>query len=186
MEELYKMSNEDNLKYHHNRQSNIELLRIIAMVMVTVLHALNHGGILEEYTFGTVVHWLFWLIYSLCFVGINIFVFITGYFMSTSQPNFSRLLKLSIQVETYSLICFFVSATLFHQKIGLAEILLCVLSLTSKSYWFASAYAILIALVPLLNQLIKSMSKKAQCCRLHYCSYYSLLCLRLLSGIEIF
>ena len=160
------MSNEqgfvkyNNLEYHHNRQSNIELLRIIAMVMVIVLHVLNHGGIRDVYMFGTVGHWLFWLIFSLCFVAVNIFVLITGYFMSISQMKFSRLLKLSIQVETYSLICFFVSVILFRQKIGLDEIFKYVLPLTSNSYWFASAYAILIALAPLLNQLIKSMSQK--------------------------
>lgn len=102
------MPNEVNSEYHHNRQSNIELLRIIAMVMVTVLHVLNHGGILETHTFGAFENLIFWLIYSFYFVAVNIYDLITVYFMPTSQPKFSRLLKLSIQVETYSLICFFV------------------------------------------------------------------------------
>ena len=143
-----------------NRQSNIELLRVIAMLMVTILHALGHGGVLEQYEFGTLGYILFWTIETLCYVAVNVFVLITGYFMVTSESKPSRLIKLYFQVEFYSVLCLLASKVIFRQPIGLKNILNTIFPITSGSYWFVSAYAILLVLVPFLNRFINSMSKQ--------------------------
>lgn len=142
------------------RTLNIELLRVIAMLMVTTLHALGHGGVLEQYDFSTPGYILFWTVESLCYVAVNVFVLITGYFMITSEAKPSRLIKLYIQVEFYSLLCLLASKFIFHQPIDLKSILYTLFPFTSGTYWFVSAYAVLIALVPLLNKFIKSMDRK--------------------------
>ena len=143
-----------------NRQSNIELLRIIAMLMVTTLHALGHGGVLEQYELGTLGYILFWTIETLCYVAVNVFVLITGYFMVTSEAKPSRLIKLYFQVEFYSVLCLLASKVIFRQPIGLKNILNTIFPITSGSYWFVSAYAVLMVLVPLLNRFIKSMDRQ--------------------------
>ena len=143
-----------------NRQSNIELLRVIATLMVTTLHALGHGGVLEQYEFSTPDYILFWTFETLCYVAVNVFVLITGYFMVTSEAKPSRLIKLYFQVEFYSILCLLAAKYIFHQSIGLKSILNTLFPFTSGFYWFVSSYAILIALVPLLNIFIKSLNQK--------------------------
>ncbi len=142
------------------RDANIELLRVISMLMVTVLHALGHGGVLKQYAFGTAGYFLFWFLETVCYVAVNLFVLITAYFMVLSRTKISRLLKLIIQVETYSLFCLLISKIVFHQKIGPEEIIHSVFPITSGTYWFVSAYMILLLLVPFLNRLIRTFDRK--------------------------
>ena len=142
------------------RDIGFELLRITAMFMVTVLHALGHGGVLEQYTFASFGYIFFWSVETLCYVAVNLFVLITGYFMVTSEVKPSRILKLMIQVEFYSLLCLALAKFVFHRGITLEELIRSIFPITGGEYWFASAYVILILLVPLLNRLIHSINQK--------------------------
>lgn len=142
------------------RDTSIELLRVIAMLMVTTLHALGHGGVLEQYDFGTPGYVFFYFIETLCIVAVNVFVLITGYFMVKSEFKISRVIKLLLQVEFFSVICLIFAKFLFHANIGLKGIMYTFLPLTSNTYWFVSAYIILIILAPILNILIKSINKQ--------------------------
>ena len=142
------------------RKSNFELLRVIAMLMVTTLHALGHGGVLAQYEFGTIGYSVYQSIESMCDVAVNVFVLITGYFMVTSTVKPSRLVNLFLQVEFYSILCLLVSKYIFRQPIGLKNILNAIFPISSGSYWFVSAYVVLIALVPLINRFIRSMNRQ--------------------------
>ncbi len=143
------------------RKTNLELLRVLAMFMVIVLHTLGHGGVLNTYTFGQAGYYVIWLIESLCLVAVNCFVLITGYFMVESQTKLSRILKLMTQVWFYSVLSLFVAKFLFKQPIGLKSLVCALFPLTGQQYWFATAYAVLLALTPLINKLIHSMDRKA-------------------------
>ena len=142
------------------RDIGLDFLRITAMFMVTVLHALGHGGVLEQYAFASFGYILFWAVETLCYVAVNLFVLITGYFMVNSEVKPSRILKLMIQVEFYSLMCLALAKFVFHRKITLEELIRSIFPITGGEYWFVSAYAVLILLVPLLNCLIRSMNQK--------------------------
>lgn len=156
IEEIYKMGT----GIEQKRDIGIEVLRITAMFMVTVLHALGHGGVLEQYTFASFGYIFFWSIETLCYVAVNLFVLITGYFMVTSEVKPSRILKLMIQVEFYSLLCLALAKFVFHRSITIEELIRSIFPITGGEYWFASAYAVLILLVPFLNRLIHSMNQK--------------------------
>lgn len=144
----------------NGREANIELLRIVAMLMVTMMHILGHGGILKQYDFVTTGYMFFWLIETFCYVAVNEFVLITGYFMVISPVKPSRIIRMAIQVETYSLFCLVVAKYFFHCKIGLTDILSAIFPLSWGSYWFASVYVVLILLVPLLNLLVRAMNRQ--------------------------
>lgn len=142
-----------------SRKPNIELMRVIAMIMVTMLHALGHGGVLALYDFGSVGYIIMWLIETLSYVSVNLFVLITGYFMVNSDFKISRIIKLSVQVEFYSLICLIIAKFVLKQGINIEDIVRAVFPLTGGIYWFASSYVVLIALSPMLNRFIHSISK---------------------------
>lgn len=142
------------------RRDNIELLRVIAMLMILTLHALGHGDVLAQYDFGS-LGYIFWkVIEALCEVAVNVFVLITGYFMVNSKFEPSRIIKLFLQVECFSIACLAVDKFVFHQTLGLQAFIYTFFPFTSGAYWFVSAYVVLILFVPLLNKLIKSMDKQ--------------------------
>ena len=142
------------------RKNNFELLRIIAMLMVMSLHALGHGGVLNQYSVGTVGYTVFWLIEAFCYVAVNSFVLMTGYFMINSDFKISRIIKLMIQVEFYSILCTAIAYFIFHQTITLKDLIYAIFPLTSREYWFASCYAVLLIFAPFINWTVRHMSQK--------------------------
>lgn len=151
------------------RLANIELLRVIAMIMVTFLHALGHGGVLDQYEFGSMGYMFFWTLETLSYVAVNVFVLITGFFMVNGKFKLSRVLNLAVQVEFYSVLCLLIAKLLLHQQIGIKDLAATLLPLTGNVYWFASAYAILVCLSPLLNKFIHSLNQREHfttCCML--------------------
>lgn len=141
------------------RMSNFELMRTVAMIMVTMLHALGHGGVLESYEFGSAGYIVMWIIETLSNVSVNLFVLITGFFMINSNFKISKIIKLATQVEFYSIICLVITKFVLHKPISNENIIRAIFPLTGNIYWFASAYAVLLCLSPLLNNIIHSINK---------------------------
>ena len=78
------------------RESNIELLRIISMIMVVVLHFFYHGEILRWTTVESSGYLTYWSVEALAFVAVNVFVLISGYFLCLSR---FRLLNFPIKKD---------------------------------------------------------------------------------------
>ena len=142
------------------RQVNFEFLRIIAMIMVVFLHALSHGGVLEYYKFGSLGYIFFWFIETICYVAVNIFVLITGYFMCFNKMKLSKIIKVIIQVEFYSLLGTFIGTFFLKENLSMKDLFWTIFPITNETYWFVTHYIILLVLVPLLNKFIYSLSKR--------------------------
>ena len=93
------------------RNYSVDLLKCISMLMVVVLHLNNYGLRNVAYNHFGLIGLSSTLLQSFSIVGVNVFVLITGYFLSGSRVEFSkkgllgrykRLLPLWIQVELYS------------------------------------------------------------------------------------
>ena len=77
------------------RQLNMEILRIVAMLMIITLHYLDKGGVLKEFTLKMGLNReLAWIIEALCMGSVNIYVLISGYFLSKSAFKLTRILQL--------------------------------------------------------------------------------------------
>ena len=85
------------------RQANLELLRCVAMMMVIVLHYLGKGNLLIslEEVWLSPAEVTAWLLESFCIVAVNVYMFISGYFLCTSTFKPSRLIRLWLQVCMY-------------------------------------------------------------------------------------
>ena len=80
---------------HHKRMANIELLRILAMLMVVSLHYLAKGKLLPEMT-GTLSGqgYLAWFLEALSICAVDVYVLISGYFLVETGFRCSRLIRL--------------------------------------------------------------------------------------------
>lgn len=151
------MVTKDFSKQSNQRQSNFELLRIIAMLFI-VFH---HLGIHADYTAATIASWknIFITFYiSLGKIGVNLFVFISGYFLINSKFSWKKLLKLELQILFYSLGIYAIFVLCGVEKFDAFKLLKCFFPVLFEEYWFMTAYIITYLLSPLLNCAIKKLS----------------------------
>lgn len=143
-----------------NRNNGIELLRIVSMLMIITLHYLGHGGILINVKLFSFNYILAWSLEALAFVSVNCYVLISGYFLVDSKFKIRKMLKIWIEVLFYSIFIYILMLLIDNKNINIKNIVMSILPVLSKSYWFATTYIALYCLFPFLNILIKSMSKR--------------------------
>ena len=87
------------------RMANMELLRILAMIMVVMLHYLSKGAVLPNMTdnFG-VNGYLAWILETFSIVAVNVYMLISGFFLTESRFKSSRFVELICQILFYSLL----------------------------------------------------------------------------------
>lgn len=147
-----------------DRQSNIELLRIISIVMITFHHFACHGNFDWQSTGATIPHLWYNLILMGGKVGVDVFILISGYFLTNSNGpifNFKRILKFWGQVFFYSIGIYVVSCIFGISDFGIKHFIETFFPITFSSWWFASAYFVLYIIHPFLNKLLHGLDKKA-------------------------
>lgn len=139
------------------RQSNIELLRIVAMFLVLVMHAdfmILGRPTLEEMHAEPLSSVTRIFIESLSVVCVNVFVLISGWF--GIHPNVKGVCKFLFQ-------CFFFLLELYalsNWASGEEQMLSLDYLFMQNSYWFVKAYIGLLLMAPLMNAFITKTSKK--------------------------
>ena len=146
------------------RQSNMELLRVVAMLMIITLHYLDKGNVLPEFAqMSTINHYLVWLLEAFCYVAVNVYALISGYFLTTSKFTFKKLFTLWLQIVFYSWLIggiFLLTGMVAPEQINSYEIIFIALPVTSGHYWFATIYVLLFAVSPFLNAAVSKMNQK--------------------------
>lgn len=140
------------------KKSSIELLRILSMIMILFLHIFNYTGLLYAVEKFTINYYLIWMLEALCFVAVNCYVLISGYFLVESKFSFNRILKIWIQTFFYSILITFVIS--YFKEISFTEVIKSFFPIITTRYWFVTVYITLLLISPFLNVLIKNISKK--------------------------
>ena len=145
-----------------NRNTSIELLRIISMIMIMFHHFAYHGNF--EWIFNEVTLPHLWYDFILMGgkVGVDIFVLISGYFLIENteklfQPK--KLLKFWGQVVFYSIMTYLLSVMLRLNAFEIKQLIKVCLPITYPGWWFASTYFMLYLIHPFLNKLLHGLSK---------------------------
>lgn len=147
-----------------SRDSSIELLRILCMLMVVATHYAG-GWAHREIPFYNGDNLVNCIIYCMLGqwgrIGVNIFVIISSFFLVDSKFRFKRILKLILQVFIYS-ISFYIFIGLIYNKsaFSIIELFKACFPIMTQMYWFITPYIILSLMSPFLNILIKNMGQK--------------------------
>ena len=143
------------------RNSNVELLRILCMLMVVVLHFNNNGantGIVNMPSVLTPsLSWGF-LVESLCIVAVNCFVLISGYFGISLRLR--SLLKFYLQCFFIGFISYLLYLWLSPATLSWTILFERLLAFTHNGWWFVVSYLGLMLLSPVLNAAVENLSKK--------------------------
>ena len=145
-----------------NRNTSIELLRIISMIMIMFHHFAYHGNFEWNFNEVTLPHLWYDFILMGGKVGVDIFVLISGYFLIENteklfQPK--KLLKFWGQVVFYSIMTNLLSVMLRLNAFEIKQLIKVCLPITYPGWWFASTYFMLYLIHPFLNKLLHGLSK---------------------------
>ncbi len=150
------MRNLNNEKVNNLRNANIELLRIISMLMVLMMHCLQSSGALEC---GGSYQVVYRLIKSFCIVAVNIFVIINGYFGPVSNFKLKNVFKIWGIVWFYSITTYVFAICMGMQIMSTSSLIGAVCPLLTKKYWFVNSYLGLYIISPFLDKFLKRLTK---------------------------
>lgn len=141
------------------RHTGLDLLRIVSMLLIIVLHALAHGGVLSAASAPLPAAFA-WTCEALAYVGVNCYVLISGYFLILSEFRVRRLARLWMQVFFYSIVLYAVAVLFGADSFSLAQTVKYLLPTLTRKYWFFTAYIGLSLLSPFLNRLLRQLPKR--------------------------
>ena len=143
------------------RNTNIELLRIISIIMIVISHYTVFSGITNSTLPLGITRFLLEIM-KLGNIGTILFVLITGYFLIKSNNKFklSKILKLWLQISFYSISIYIITILLNIENFSINNLIKAFLPITFQEYWFATAYIVLYIFHPFINKLLNSLDRK--------------------------
>ena len=149
------------LKMEKKRNSSLELLRIICMLLIIFHHYAIHGGFDFKSTEILSGNELF--INTIVLFGklaCNIFILITGYFMINSKFNIKKVINIIIKMFIYNfLVVIFIYATGFDIDISIKQIIKYCFPIFFGN-WFVVNYILLCCIAPFLNLGLTKIEKE--------------------------
>lgn len=149
-----------------DRNSNIELLRIIAMFFIVLGHywvwsvtnmqMLDNAQIISISDKNQLVRqW-----YFLSRVSVDVFILISGYFLINSNFSFRRVLSIAKQSWFYSYLILFATIILDFRMLTIRRFLTALFPIMFQQNWFVSSYIGLLMLSPFLNKAFLMLCTK--------------------------
>ena len=152
------MSEENNKMKSKVRQSNMELLRIVAILLVVVTHTDYYaiGEPTSEFCKNEMLKASFqYFIESFSIVCVNCFIFISGWF--SIKPTVKGFANLLFQLVFYNLLVYFCFLAFGIIQFDLEGF---VRHFNILYFWFIRCYIALYLISPILNKFIEHSSKE--------------------------
>lgn len=145
------------------RSSNIEALRIVAMLAIVAHHFVVNSGLMEHYDYrNPTVNMYFLELWGMWGkTAINVFVLISGYFMCRQKWTWRRWFKLYFEVKFYEIIGYIVFILIGYEKLAVKELLMKIFSVVMNiNNGFTSSFLAFYLLIPFLNILLDYLKKE--------------------------
>ena len=149
---------------HSEWNHGIELLRIFAMLLAAVLHILKKGGVITASEGNLAAYSTVWLLEAAAYCAVNCYALISGYVGYSDRPKplrLARCIELWLQVVFYSVIITTVYCIAGVGSVGVSDFADAFLPVTSKQYWYFTAYIGMFFFIPLLNALVRRLNRRA-------------------------
>lgn len=160
MEKLHK-----EMRPAKERMANLELMRMVSMLLVVVLHFIGKSNQHPVLTRDSMALWEYgaWALESLSIVAVNVYMLLSGYLLAESTFKPKRLLELWLQILFYSAGVGLVAAAFGYvpqEGISIYYLAQLCLPVVTNHYWFMTAYIGMYLFLPILATGVKQLSKK--------------------------
>ncbi len=153
--------------YLNQRNSSIELLRIVSILMVLVLHVVKDMIWVNEYDMININKYILYVAEALCIVSVNCFILISGYFSVTGfNLKIRRIFDLIFLVSFYGIIIYLTKVVIQSLQQGMItgfsvkESVKCIFPYFFNRCWFINIYVVLCLISPFINVMVMHLSKK--------------------------
>ena len=158
------------------RDSNLELMRIIAMLLIVAHHyVVNSGLTLPEgpiFADPMSKRSLFLLVFGAWGkIGINCFMMITGYFMCKSNITVKKFAKLFLEVMFYRIVIYAVFRISGYEPFSFKFLADRFIPITKVEQGFTSCFIVFFLFIPFLNKLVQNLNEKQHLALIGLCSF---------------
>lgn len=143
------------------RDANLDLLRIVSMLLIIFLHSIGHSGVLEQSEVSSsAMYFYVRFTYALCQVCVNCYVMLSGYYLVHSKFRLQKLVALWMETAFYSFVLKLLFMVTGQETISVVSLISCFFPIVTGRYWFITIYVGMYLLSPFLNKLIHAMNRK--------------------------
>lgn len=147
------------MEAHAERQSGVELLRILAAMGVIALHYCNPGigGGFKFVESGSINSSILLFVESLYICAVNIFMIISGYFMCRSlKADLKKPIGLLLQLIVFEVVLFLLKVLAGQGEFSWQQLFI---TAWPKDY-FVIFYSVTYVLAPYINLMLRKLGKK--------------------------
>lgn len=140
------------------RESNIEVLRFLAMFLIVIGHQATHGFDVAKLACNAAGTFTIAMSQG-ARIAVDIFVLITGYYSVDQTIKWKKVFTLYRQVWFYSVSVLLIVSLCFCRQLTINEILKYVFPIYTSQFWFASCFLFLMLLLPYINILVSNIDR---------------------------
>lgn len=159
------MSNAKQSAIGGGRSSNLELYRILVMLLIIAHHYVVNSGLTAAS--GALYSHLLSLRSQATLIagafgktGINCFLMITGYYMCCSQISLRKFFKLVFQIQLYKVVIYLIFLAAGRETLSPLRLVKLLLPAAGMATGFVSCFVIFYLCIPFLNILIHHMNRQ--------------------------
>ena len=133
------------------------------MLAIIACHAAAHGVTqrvditYENYSWKMGLTYIFYMAGD---IGNNIFILISGYYMSQKYINKRRIFDIVVNLFFYSWLLLVVGFILFRESLSLQRIVVSICPFITGQNWFVTCYLFFCLIVPFLNTLLSNLDDR--------------------------
>lgn len=154
------------------RSSNIELFRILSMLIIVAHHYVVNSGLINCIDAQKSLHLQDYFLLLFGWggkTGINCFVLITGYFMCTSNITKEKFIKLLGEVYFYNIVLWCIFFFTGYETFSVKEFLKTMFPFFTVESNFTGCFLLFYLLIPFLNKLIHALTEKEHLLLMAWC-----------------
>lgn len=144
-----------------SRDANLDMLRIVSMLLIIFLHSIDHSGVLEQgEVSSSAMYFYVRFTYALCQVCVNCYVMLSGYYLVHSKFRLQKLVALWMETVFYSFVLKLLFMVTGQEPISVVSLVSCFFPIITGRYWFITIYVGMYLISPFLNRLILVLNRK--------------------------
>lgn len=158
---------------HKVRNSNLELYRVIVMLLIVAHHYVVNSGLIQvmeknPLAGDSIFLYLFGMWGK---IGINCFVLITGYFMCKSSITIRKFLKLILEVLFYNILIYTIFILFGYESFSITGCLKVLFPIRNIATNFTACFLVFYLFIPFLTILVQSLNAKQHRLLIYLCLF---------------
>ena len=142
------------------RNSGIDLLRVVLSFAIITLHILHYGGFQAHIRPDSLSFYILWLLGVLLSSAVNCFAIISGFVLYDSKIKHFNILRLFLTVVYHGIVVTLLFRIFFSQSVDNVNWIQAFLPITQEEFWYFNSYFGAFFLLPIVIAGMEKLPKK--------------------------